>query len=256
MFPKPILNSLHPALSGAAFGAVFFAVLGHLKFSDAEQAYDLSFNREEFRQYYLFPAFVGGLAGSALGGIVRATFRFPVTESHQSPLNLTRGLWGAVLFAAVGASAPKCLALLLTLYQWLFSGSAEMVNMEFRSELEYFIGYPTVGCAAVLGCAGLVTFGLTGTQTFVRSLGVIFLASSAFWMIHRGNATHPNRHERSARLCAASRQLTFSDWPADHGGVAYLREPDLQFAEGDARNHGILTAVAFGLPLNGPSITK
>src|SRR5437879_5370885 len=105
-----------------------------------------------------------------------------MTESYRFPLKISRGLCAAVLCGLAGAFAPMGLALVLRLCRWLVSGSAETASA-WVSDLEYYMEYPVVGCAAVSACAGCAAFAPVGTYRFVLSLAYIFFVSLLSWYV-------------------------------------------------------------------------
>ena len=96
-------------LIGAAAGVPLLLLLGHLMYLDKARVTDVSLSREaDFRDYYLHPALVGGVAGGIIGCAVWVT---------QTRRRVARGLlvfsWSLLGLVAGFASGSAIMVALL-----------------------------------------------------------------------------------------------------------------------------------------------
>jgi hypothetical protein len=116
-------------------------------------------------------------------------------ELPPSRLNLVRGFFATIVCTLVGAIAPICIMVSLSLLRWWISGASEWDRKYDIHCLKTSLFDPVIGCATVCACAGWVTFAPPGRFRFSLSLATIFAITMPIWFIAFSLEITPRRYK-------------------------------------------------------------
>ncbi len=108
--------------------------------------------------------------------------RLPRMELRSRPSPL-RGLYGALLGAAVGAVVPVAIVLGCTVCWWHAQGSSELDRTYDRHAVLLDIPSLVVVGATVFACAGWATFAPRGSHRFAGTLAIVTGITVPLWYV-------------------------------------------------------------------------
>jgi hypothetical protein len=115
---------------------------------------------------------------------------------RHSPINLPRGLFGAISGAVIGAVAPAALAMGFTACRWVIFGTAEFDRVYDLRHLRSDMIGPVIGCSVVFACAGWTTLApRVGRYRFAWTLATLFLITLPLWFVVVSMELTPRRYK-------------------------------------------------------------
>jgi hypothetical protein len=113
---------------------------------------------------------------------------------QEAGIDVARGFYAVLCFAAIGFLAPILLIFSLAIGRWIVDGSNERdrPNLVSRQAGETLI-FPVLGTMAVLSAAGWATFAPRRKNRFAATLAIIFAFSVLAWFVLGAMELTPKR---------------------------------------------------------------